>query len=113
LHRTTFGADINHCRVQTLRLPYISIDSGNISLVTCAKIPFSAMLSPSFVPKPDDWPDQCEVVGTFFTDTSSPVKSVVTSSSTTSPTPTTENDPTTTILQVPITGHRSKPDLKY
>ena len=26
---------------------------------------FSAMWSPSFVPKPDDWPEQCRVVGTF------------------------------------------------
>ncbi len=30
-----------------------------------AHVPFSAMWSGSFVPKPDDWPEQCRVVGTF------------------------------------------------
>ena len=38
-----------------------------------SRIPFSAMWSPSFVPKPEDWPEQCRVVGTFTTTKSKPV----------------------------------------
>ena len=42
--------------------------SNNVNLVAAAKLPFSAMWSPAFVPKPPDWPEQCEVVGTFVID---------------------------------------------
>jgi sterol 3beta-glucosyltransferase len=65
---TTFGADINKWRSRILKLPPISLDSASLNLVSGAGIPFSAMWSPAFVPKPDDWPEQCEVVGTFFVD---------------------------------------------
>jgi len=51
-----------------LHLPRIYGVINTSNFVTAAKIPFSAMWSPSFVPKPDDWPEQCEVVGTFFND---------------------------------------------
>jgi len=87
------GRKRNRWRVTTLKLPSskcrvfnVCMQSGIISLidlsnitdilkvpwnhkfsnpVVSCKIPFSAMWSPSFVPKPDDWPEQCEVVGTF------------------------------------------------
>jgi UDP-glucoronosyl and UDP-glucosyl transferase len=42
--------------------------ASGMNLVTYAKLPFSAMWSPAFVPKPNDWPEQCEVVGTFVVD---------------------------------------------
>ena len=59
------GRFINSWRANTLNLPRIptSIMFSN-SIVSC-KVPFSAMWSPSFFPKPADWPDQCRVVGTF------------------------------------------------
>lgn len=59
------GRFINSWRANTLNLPRIptSIMFTN-SIVSC-KVPFSAMWSPSFFPKPSDWPDQCRVVGTF------------------------------------------------
>lgn len=65
---STFGADLNAWRVRVLRLPLIYAYSSGVNLVTMAKLPFSAMWSPSFVPKPMDWPVQCEVVGAFFID---------------------------------------------
>ena len=65
----SFGHEINKWRVAKLRLPYLyGLTHASTNLVTAAKIPFSAMWSASFVPKPEDWPGQCEVVGTFFVD---------------------------------------------
>jgi sterol 3beta-glucosyltransferase len=64
---STFGANLNAWRSQTLKLPIIYAYSSGLNLVAArAKLPFSAMWSPAFVPKPADWPVQCEVVGTFF-----------------------------------------------
>lgn len=65
---TSFHAQINRWRTYTLRLPHIYGLATAVNLVTAASLPFSAMWSPSFVPKPDDWPEQCEVVGTFVVD---------------------------------------------
>lgn len=64
---------INRWRSLTLRLPTFSADvlsrsttfSGASTAIPDCRIPFSAMWSPSFVPKPKDWPVQCRVVGTF------------------------------------------------
>lgn len=65
---TNFGREINRWREWTLKLPAISAYSSTPNFVKHARLPFSAMWSPSFVPKPDDWPDQCKVVGTFVID---------------------------------------------
>lgn len=65
---STFAADVNKWRFRTLALPHIYAYASGLNLVSAAKLPFSAMWSPSFVPKPNDWPDQCEVVGTFVVD---------------------------------------------
>jgi sterol 3beta-glucosyltransferase len=65
---STFGSDINKWRFRILQVPHIYTFSSGLNLINLAKIPFSAMWSPSFVPKPTDWPEQCEVVGTFFVD---------------------------------------------
>jgi sterol 3beta-glucosyltransferase len=67
---TSFELKINQWRRRTLRLPAVPYGSGAAYAVTTSKIPFSAMWSPNFVPKPDDWPEQCRVVGTFFEDQS-------------------------------------------
>lgn len=60
----TFKSVINKWRSQVLHTPRIQ---GHLMTQTIpdARIPFSAMWSPSFVPKPEDWPEQCRVVGTF------------------------------------------------
>ena len=64
---SSFSREINKWRISKLRLPYIyGLAQASTNLVTAAKLPFSAMWSASFVPKPEDWPEQCEVVGTFF-----------------------------------------------
>lgn len=63
-----FNGDINRWRFRTLRLPRAYAYANSTNHVSTAHIPFSAMWSPAFVPKPDDWPDQCEVVGTFVVD---------------------------------------------
>ena len=68
---STFGSDINKWRFRTLKLPHVYTFASGLNLINLAKIPFSAMWSPSFVPKPIDWPEQCEVVGTFFVDQAS------------------------------------------
>jgi UDP:flavonoid glycosyltransferase YjiC (YdhE family) len=68
LQWTSFSADINLWRRRQLRLPDVTIGSGMATSVVKCKIPFSAMWSPSFVPKPPDWPEQCRVVGTFTQD---------------------------------------------
>jgi len=58
-----FSSSINAWRRKTLELPKVQL--GLSSAITSSKVPFSAMWSPSFVPKPKDWPKQCRVVGTF------------------------------------------------
>ena len=59
----TFSSAINVWRRKTLELPEVTL--GLSRAITSSKIPFSAMWSPAFVPKPDDWPEQVRVVGTF------------------------------------------------
>ena len=62
----SFSYSINYWRRRTLLLGEVT---GNLHLaISRCQIPFSAMWSPSFVPKPDDWPEQCRVVGTFIID---------------------------------------------
>jgi len=56
---------INRWRRTTLDVPVVYLGSGASTLIPASRVPFSAMWSPSFVPKPDDWPEQCRVVGTF------------------------------------------------
>jgi sterol 3beta-glucosyltransferase len=68
LQWTSFSTDINLWRRRQLRLPAVNIGSGVSTSVVKCKISFSAMWSPSFVPKPPDWPEQCRVVGTFTQD---------------------------------------------
>jgi sterol 3beta-glucosyltransferase len=68
LSYTSFELEINHWRRRTLQLPSIPYGSGASQAITTSRIPFSAMWSPSFVPKPADWPVQCRVVGTFIED---------------------------------------------
>ena len=68
LNWSTFGSDLNNWRFRTLHLPHIYAYASGLNLVASAALPFSAMWSPSFVPKPADWPEQCEVVGTFVID---------------------------------------------
>jgi len=58
-----FMRSINCWRRKTLELPEVTL--GLSTAITSSKIPFSAMWSPAFVPKPKDWPEQCRVVGTF------------------------------------------------
>lgn len=65
LNFSTFGPDINSWRRRVLRTPHIYMYASGLNHVNMCKIPFSAMWSPAFVPKPEDWPEQCEVVGTF------------------------------------------------
>lgn len=67
---TSFGHYINVWRLRTLGLPPIDVMAAptHINSIVSCHVPFSAMWSPGFVPKPVDWPAQCEVVGTFFVD---------------------------------------------
>lgn len=58
-----FSMAINLWRRKTLELPGVRL--GLSTAITSSKVPFSAMWSPAFVPKPKDWPEQCRVVGTF------------------------------------------------
>jgi hypothetical protein len=58
-----FARAINVWRRKTLELPEVRL--GLSTAITSSGVPFSAMWSPSFVPKPKDWPEQCRVVGTF------------------------------------------------
>lgn len=60
LHR-----EINRWRKKVLHLPIIPFNIGFVNPIPSCQIPFSAIWSPSFVPKPEDWPEQCRVVGTF------------------------------------------------
>ena len=59
----TFGKSINKWRMKTLQLPRIR-GSMMSNTIPKEKVPFSAMWSPSLLPKPKDWPEQCQVVGT-------------------------------------------------
>jgi len=59
-----FGNKISSVRRQG-GLPQVAIGSGPSQAIVRAKVPFSAMWSPSFVPTPSDWPDYCKVVGAF------------------------------------------------
>lgn len=58
-----FGKTINKWRMRTLKLPRIR---GNLmqNSIPKEKIPFSAMWSENLLPRPQDWPGQCRVVGT-------------------------------------------------
>lgn len=58
-----FSRAINVWRRKVLELPEVRL--GLSRAITSSKVPFSAMWSPTFVPKPKDWPEQCRVVGTF------------------------------------------------
>ena len=62
---TSFGRRINTWRRQVLELDEVRGNNGIARAIVQSKVPFSAMWSPSFVPKPKDWPSQCQVVGTF------------------------------------------------
>ena len=62
---TSFGHKINVWRRKELELDEIHGNNGIARAIVQSNIPFSAMWSPSFVPKPKDWPPQCQVVGTF------------------------------------------------
>jgi UDP:flavonoid glycosyltransferase YjiC (YdhE family) len=64
---------LNLWRRKTLELS--EIRHGVAMGITHSHVPFSAMWSPSLVPKPDDWPDQCQVVGTFVIENSNNVSS--------------------------------------
>lgn len=59
------GMEINRWRRKELGLPPVPHGPMYANFIADCKIPFSAMWSPSFVPKPEDWPSQCRVVGTF------------------------------------------------
>ena len=59
------GPFINHWRTHTLKLPKVTRNMMFANPIVECNIPFSAMWSPSFLPKPEDWPEQCRVVGTF------------------------------------------------
>ena len=59
------GPFVNSWRTHTLHLPKVTRNMMFANPIVSCSIPFSAMWSPSFVPKPDDWPEQCRVVGTF------------------------------------------------
>lgn len=62
---TNFAMDVNQWRTNELGLPPIPLGPTFANSIADCEIPFSAMWSPSFVPKPKDWPKQCRVVGTF------------------------------------------------
>ena len=63
--QASLGRFINKWRFRTLKLPTIPWNHNFANVIVHCKVPFSAMWSPSFVPKPVDWPEQCQVVGTF------------------------------------------------
>jgi len=62
------GPEINRWRRSELQLPRIPLQPAFSNFIYEMKVPFSAMWSPAFVPKPSDWPQQCRVVGTFTQD---------------------------------------------
>lgn len=59
---------INSWRRNTLHLRPIRTGTLAGNLLTRLHVPFSYMWSPSFVPKPADWPYFVDVVGAFTTD---------------------------------------------
>lgn len=61
----SFRPFINHWRKKHLGLRPVRFGIGGGRMLTREHVPFSAMWSPSFVPKPTDWPKQVEVVGSF------------------------------------------------
>mmetsp|Transcript_21339 Transcript_21339/g.32888 ORF Transcript_21339/g.32888 Transcript_21339/m.32888 type:complete len:853 (+) Transcript_21339:162-2720(+) len=62
---SAFAKSTNSWRTKDLKLPRVVLAEGVSQGIERSNIPFSAMWSPSFVPKPVDWPEQCRVVGTF------------------------------------------------
>jgi sterol 3beta-glucosyltransferase len=65
IQQVSLGKFINRWRRRTLNLPRTPFNHKYSNPNVQCKIPFSAMWSPSFVPKPEDWPEQCRVVGAF------------------------------------------------
>jgi sterol 3beta-glucosyltransferase len=65
---TSLGADINRWRRTELQLPRVPVQPAYANPISDCSVPFSAMWSPAFVPKPVDWPIQCRVVGAFTQD---------------------------------------------
>lgn len=59
------GFEINDWRKYELGLPVVPLGPMFANFIADSKIPFSAMWSPSFVPKPEDWPEHVRIVGTF------------------------------------------------
>lgn len=57
---------INQWRQETLHLPPLSPRSGVMTRMQQQKVPFLYSCSPSFVPKPNDWPDCAYVTGYWF-----------------------------------------------
>jgi UDP:flavonoid glycosyltransferase YjiC (YdhE family) len=64
----SLGRAINQWRVNDLQLPRVPHQISYANPIAFNNVPFSAMWSPAFVPKPQDWPQQCRVVGTFTQD---------------------------------------------
>eukprot|EP00595_Chromulina_sp_UTEXLB2642_P003086 CAMPEP_0196763528 /NCGR_PEP_ID=MMETSP1095-20130614/4257_1 /TAXON_ID=96789 ORGANISM="Chromulina nebulosa, Strain UTEXLB2642" /NCGR_SAMPLE_ID=MMETSP1095 /ASSEMBLY_ACC=CAM_ASM_000446 /LENGTH=1269 /DNA_ID=CAMNT_0042116921 /DNA_START=178 /DNA_END=3987 /DNA_ORIENTATION=- len=56
---------INICREQVMGIPPIGPGDGGWNIVNYHKVPFVKMWSPLLVPKPKDWPDYVDIVGTF------------------------------------------------
>lgn len=71
-----FGRYISKWRVTTLGCAPIPWNHKFANNILNSNIPFSAMWSPSFCPKPHDWPEQCRVVGTFTQFTGKKVEKV-------------------------------------
>eukprot|EP01034_Spumella_vulgaris_P023338 gene23338-29550_t len=62
----SFESNINAFRKGVLGLEPIRVGEGGWNMLNLNKVPFVKMWSPSLVPKPKDWPDYVDVVGTFF-----------------------------------------------
>ena len=57
---------VNRFRTRTLGLKTLRFGAFGGSLLNSCKVPFVKMWSPSFVPKPSDWPEEVDVAGSFF-----------------------------------------------
>jgi hypothetical protein len=57
--------EINRFRTTILGLEPLRIGQGAWNLINILQVPFVKMWSPSFVPKPKDWPDYIDIVGAF------------------------------------------------
>ncbi len=57
---------INQWRHETLHLPPLPPRSGVLARMQQQKVPFLYNCSPSFLPKPNDWPDWVYVTGYWF-----------------------------------------------